>query len=136
MANDFLGKGWSFPPAFFGGGAEVTMVSGEEDIKQSLQVLLSTSLNERIMGSDFGCELSQFLFEEIDQSLINDLRTSVTDAILKNEGRIGVEEVQVQNPATDTGLLLISIDYTVRTTNNRYNLVYPFYINEANIQTV
>jgi hypothetical protein len=133
MGNDFLGRGWAFPPDFYAGGAEVSLVSGEEDIRQSLQVLLSTSLNERIMSSDFGCELSRFLFEEIDQSLVNDLRSAVTDSILKNEGRIEVDEVGIQDTGTDSGLITISIDYTVRTTNNRYNLVYPFYINEASI---
>lgn len=133
MENNFLGKGWSFPPAFYAGGAEVALVSGEEDIKQSLQILLSTSINERMMNSDFGCELTRFLFEEMDQSLINDLRSTITDAILKHEGRIQVEEVVVRDVDTKPGLLHISIDYSVRTTNNRYNMVYPFYINEASI---
>lgn len=133
MATDFLGRGWSFPPAFYADGAEVAMVSGEEDIRQSLQVLLSTSLNERTMHADYGCELTRFLFEEIDQSLVNNLRNMVSDAILKNEGRISVDEIDIQDKGSDNGLLVISIDYTVRTTNNRYNLVYPFYINEASI---
>lgn len=133
MKNDFLGRGWSFPPVFYAGGAEVAMVSGEEDIRQSLKILLSTSLNERLMNSDFGCELSRFLFEEIDQALVNDLRSSVTDAILNQEPRIQVEEVEIQNTGSDDGLLIISIDYLIRTTNNRYNLVYPFYINEATL---
>ena len=133
MKNDFLGRGWSFPPAFYASGGEVAMVAGEEDIRQSLQILLSTSLNERMMHSSFGCELTSFLFEEIDQGLINNLRNVVSDAILKNEGRIELETVDIQDTGTDGGLIMISIDYMVRTTNNRYNLVYPFYINEASI---
>lgn len=133
MQTDFLGRGWAFPPAFFAGGAEVELVSGEEDIRQSLQLLLTTSLNERIMHADFGCELTRFLFEEIDQSLLNDLRGTISDALLKHEGRIRVDEIDIQDQGTDSGLLLISITYTVRTTNNRYNLVYPFYLNEASI---
>lgn len=133
MENDFLGRGWSFPPVFYAGGADVAMVSGEEDILQSLKILLATSLNERIMHSDFGCELSRFLFEEIDQSMINGLRGAVGDAILKQEPRIRVEEIVIEDSAADNGLLMISIDYLVRTTNNRYNMVYPFYINEATL---
>lgn len=133
MDNDFLGRGWSFPPVFYAGGAHVALVAGEEDISQSLKVLLSTSLSERIMHADFGCDLSRFLFEEIDQSLLNDLRSTVSDAILNHEGRIQVEEVDIQATGSDEGLLLISVDYLVRTTNNRFNLVYPFYINEASI---
>lgn len=133
MDNNFLGRGWSFPPVFYAGGADVAMVSGEEDIKQSLKVLLSTSLNERIMNSGFGCELSRFLFEEVDQSMINGLRGAVSDAILKEEARIQVEEIAIRDSGTENGLLIISIDYLVRTTNNRYNLVYPYYINEATL---
>ena len=136
MVDDqaFLGKGWSFPPEFFSNGAEVEMVSGEEDIRQSLQILLSTSLNERTMFLDYGCELSRYLFEEIDQGLVNGLKSTVGDAILNHEPRIQTDNVEVDQASNNQGLLLITIDYTVRTTNNRYNMVYPFYINEANQQ--
>lgn len=127
----FLGKGWSFPPEFFSGGAEVEMVYGEEDVWQSLHILLSTSINERTMFSAYGCELSRYLFEEIDQSLINGIRGMVSDAILNNEPRIKVDNVEVDSSMDEAGLLLISVDYTIRATNNRYNMVYPYYINEA-----
>ena len=131
MDNRFLGKGWAFPPEFYAEGAEVEMVSGEEDIRQSLQILLSTSLKERIMHPRFGCDLNQFLFEELSQRLINDIQHVISNAILLYEPRIKIEEVQVQDSGTDKGLITISVDYTVRTTNNRFNLVFPFYINEA-----
>ncbi len=133
MENKFLGKGWSFPPAFYLEGAEVEMVSGEEDIKQSLQIILSTSLKERMMHSNFGSELSGFLFEEAGQRLINEIQNAVSNALLIYEPRVKVEKVLVQDPGTEPGLITISIDYTVRTTNNRFNLVYPFYLNEASI---
>jgi phage baseplate assembly protein W len=128
----FLGTGWSFPPEFFSSGAEVEMVSGEEDIKESLYILFGTFLNERVMFSSYGCELSRYLFEEVDQTLINGLTGIIEDAILNNEPRISTNSVDVTQSSTEDGLLLISIDYTIRTTNNRYNMVYPFYINEAN----
>ena len=128
----FLGKGWSFPPTFFSSGAEVEVVIGEEDIRQSLYILFGTSLNERVMFSSFGCELSRYLFEEVDQTLINGLTGIIEDAILNNEPRITTNSVDVTQSITEDGLLLISIDYTIRTTNNRYNMVYPFYLNEAN----
>jgi phage baseplate assembly protein W len=128
----FLGKGWSFPPTFFSSGEEVEVVSGEEDIRQSLNILFGTSLNERVMFSSYGCELSRYLFEEVDQTLINGLTGIIEDAILNNEPRITTNSVDVTQSSTEDGLLLISIDYTIRTTNNRYNMVYPFYINEAN----
>lgn len=130
----FLGRGWSFPPEFYSSGAEVEMVAGEDDIRQSLSILLATATGERTMFSAYGCELTRFLFEEIDQSLVNGLRSIVTDSILNNEPRIQVDNVEVDQSASVSSLILISIDYTVRTTNNRYNLVYPFYLNEANQQ--
>jgi phage baseplate assembly protein W len=128
----FLGKGWSFPPMFFSSGAEVEVVSGEEDIKQSLYILFGTSLNERVIFSSYGCGLSRYLFEEIDQALINGLTGIIEDAILNNEPRINIDSVDIIQSSIEDGLLLISIYYTIRATNNRYNMVYPFYINEAN----
>ena len=130
----FLGQGWSFPPAFFSNGSMVEMVSGQEDIRQSLHILLSTSLGERTMFSGYGCELSQYLFEEIDQALVSGLKEMVSDAILNHEPRVRADDVDVDQSAADPGLLLITIDYTERSTNNRYNMVYPFYLNEANQQ--
>jgi len=128
----FLGKGWSFPPEFFSSGAAVGMVSDEEDIKQSLTILFGTSLNERVMFSSYGCDLSRYQFEEIDNALINGLTGIIEDAILDYEPRITVDVVDISQSSDEVGLLLISIQYTIRATNNRYNMVYPFYISEAN----
>lgn len=133
MQNDqsFLGTGWSFPPSFTQGGGEVEMVSGPEDIHQSLQVLFATQLGERVMQDEFGCDLNSFLFEEIDQGLINSLTGMISDAILYHEPRITMDRLEITGSASEQGLLLISIDYTIRSTNSRYNMVYPFYLNEA-----
>lgn len=130
--NDaFLGNGWAFPPAFFANGAQVDMVSGEEDIRQSLGLLLSTTLGERTLQSSFGCDLHRFMFEEIDQNMVNGLEHMIYNSLLHNEPRIQVETVSVDDSLALEGCVRILVDYTVRTTNNRYNLVYPFYINEA-----
>ena len=107
------------------------MVSGAEDIHQSLQILLSTRLGERVMQDEFGCDLSYVLFDEIDQSLINSLTGIITDAILYHEPRITMDQLDVSQSETQQGLLLISIEYTIRSTNSRFNMVYPFYVNEA-----
>ncbi|MDY7003252.1 MAG: GPW/gp25 family protein [Cyanobacteriota bacterium] len=130
--NSFLGTGWSFPPTFNQDTGTVEMVSDESDIIQSLEIILSTRPAERIVQPDFGCELSQFLFEEISQGLITGIRGIVSDALVYHEPRINVEEIKIEESEQE-GLLLISITYTVRATNSRYNLVYPFYINEAQI---
>jgi uncharacterized protein len=129
--QSFLGTGWSFPPTFTRGGAEVERVSGAEDIQQSLQILLSTRLGERVMQAEFGCDLYHVLFEEIDQSLVNSLTSIIADAILYHEPRITLDRLNVFESESQQGVLLISLDYTIRGTNSRFNMVYPFYINEA-----
>ena len=129
--RSFLGAGWRFPPTFTRGGAEVELVSGADDIEQSLQILLSTRLGERVMRPDFGCDLQHVMFEEIDQGLLNTLNSLISDAILYHEPRITLDRLDVSESEREPGLLLISLDYTIRSTNSRFNMVYPFYINEA-----
>ncbi len=128
----FLGRGWSFPPRFLAAGAEVGMVAGVDDVHQSLQILLTTRLGERTMQTTFGCALDDLLFEEIDQSLVNRITAAVTDAILYHETRIKLDGVRVDEHPTEQGLLMIHVGYTVKTTNSRFNMVFPFYLNEAN----
>ncbi|SNR16926.1 GPW/gp25 family protein [Tenacibaculum jejuense] len=129
--NKFLGTGWSFPPEFFDGGATVALVSGEEDIKQSLQIILSTSLKERVMHSDYGCNLRDLLFEHVTAGLISDMKNTISNAILNHEPRIEVENISVELRDATNGILDIHINYKVRMTNNRFNYVFPFYINEV-----
>jgi phage baseplate assembly protein W len=128
----FLGRGWQFPPRFHSAGAEVEMVAGPQDIHQSLQILLTTRLGERVMQDKFGCALEGLLFEEMDQSLVNRITAAITDSILYHETRIKLDGVRVDESADERGLLMIHIAYTVKTTNSRFNMVFPFYLNEAN----
>ncbi len=133
MAGDsaFLGRGWGFPPTFTKGGARVTTVAGEEDIHQSLQILFATRPGERTMLQAFGCDLDHILFEEIDQGLITSLTRIIEDAVLYHEPRITLNSLDVNESEQEPGLLLITIDYSIRGTNSRYNMVYPFYLKEA-----
>ncbi len=105
MDKSFLGRGWSFPPGFTAGGAQVEMVSDIEDIHQSLQILLSTQLGERLMQEDYGCDLSGVMFEEVDQGLINRLTSLFDNAILNYEPRIKLENLEVSESETEQGLL-------------------------------
>jgi len=129
--SSFLGTGWRFPPAFTAAGADVEMASDAEDIHQSLQILFSTSPGERIMLENFGCDLQRLMFEEIDQGLVNQISHIITDGILYHESRINLDNIDVSESKNEPGLLLISLEYTIRTTNSRFNMVYPFYVNEA-----
>jgi len=127
----FLGRGWGFPPSFPNQGADVAMADEVEDIRQSLEIILATEPGERVMREDFGCGLRRYVFEEVDRMLLTSIRTAVSDAILRHETRIRLDTVEVSEGSEAPGLLAISIRFTVRATNSRYNLVYPFYVAEA-----
>lgn len=129
--QSYLGTGWAFPPSFTMGGAEVDMVAGHEDIHQGLQILLATAQGERVMNEEYGCDLRGVQFEEINQGLVNQLTALVTDAILFHEPRVTLDEVDVTEDPNEHGRLLISVGYTVRSSNSRFNMVFPFYLNEA-----
>lgn len=129
--QDYKGTGWTFPPRFGRGGASVDMVRGDEDIQESLRLLLATEPGERVMRADFGCNLAAFVFEEIDQGLISRITRIVSDAILHHEPRVILEKVDVTRGADSTGSVTIQVAYRSRLTNSRYNMVYPFYLREA-----
>lgn len=130
--TSFLGRGWKFPPSFSPGGGEVEMTAGVEDIHESLRILFSTQPGERVMQDAYGCDLQGFAFEEIDQGLRNSMRRIITTAILYHEPRISLDKVTVAESETEQGVLQVSLEYTVRGTNSRFNMVFPFYIDEAN----
>ena len=132
--NSFLGTGWSFPPSFNHTSASVEMVSDEEDIRQSLHILLSTSLGERVMQPDYGCNLADYVFEGLSSTTIGYIRERVANAILFYEPRIVVEQIDVTGEGSVDNLegrFLITISYTIPGTNSRFNYVYDYYRNEA-----
>jgi phage baseplate assembly protein W len=128
---DFLGTGWAFPPRFGEDGASVAMVSNEDDIHQSLMILFSTRPGERAMQELYGCSLDDWLFSEIDHGLVSQLTSAIHDAVLIYEPRVRLLDVDVNPDPQNAGALLIRLDYKVTATNSRYNLVLPFYRNEA-----
>lgn len=131
--SSFLGTGWTFPPTFTRAGYRVEMASGERDIRESLWVLFSTTPGERLMVPRYGCTLWEMVFRAIDTGLMTDLEDAVAVAILDWEPRIDVVEVKVQPDATVDGKVLVSVEYVVRQTNSRSNLVYPFYVEEGTL---
>src|SRR6185369_7472642 len=130
--NTFLGRGWAFPPQFNKLTGTVEMLSNEADIKNSLQVLLLTRVGERIMQPSYGCNMDVLLFEAINESLITFIKDLVFTAIYYYEPRINPEDVSVV-ATEDEGLVLVNVEYTIRTTNSRHNLVFPFYLDEGNL---
>ena len=133
MSTDrtFLGRGWGFPPEFNRAAKGVGMLENEADIESSLEILLSTRLGERIMQPDYGCNLDEMVFEAMNLTMRTYLKDLVEHAVLYHEPRIQLEKLTIDSSQEIEGVLLIRIDYLVRTTNSRFNYVYPYYKNEG-----
>ena len=126
--DPFLGTGWSFPPTFDANLAEVEMTSGVADIEKSLEIIFTTALGERIMNPAFGFSMEDMVFEPMNTSRITYIKNLLQTAILYHEPRIEADTIEVDADDRESPLL-IKIGYTVRTTNSRYNFVYPYYPN-------
>jgi phage baseplate assembly protein W len=130
MAKDFLGRGWKFPVNINTAG-QIGMSEYEEDIKEAIWIILSTAQGERVMRPAFGCGIHDFVFATVNISTLALIESRVREALTVWEPRIELINVTVLTEEIDEGKLLISIDYKVRTTNNQFNLVYPFYLKEG-----
>lgn len=128
----FLGRGWSFPPTFSKQTNRVLMTSDEDDINKSLEILLSTTIGERFLQPLYGCNLEDYVFEAMSTSTETSIKITVKNAILMFEPRIKLLVVNLLDDFIAEGRIDISVDYEVINTNTRFNLVYPFYLNEAN----
>ncbi|MDB5137809.1 MAG: phage baseplate assembly protein [Mucilaginibacter sp.] len=131
MADSFLGTGWGFPPSFDNVTNSMVMTSDEADIQLSLQILLATRKGERVMQPDYGCNLDEMVFEPMTTTFKTYISEMIKTAILYYEARIDLYSVQVDDSQETNGVILLIISYTVRTTNSRFNFVYPYYKNEG-----
>jgi len=129
--TDFLGTGWSFPPEFNQIEGKLAMTSDVEDINNSLMILLSTRPGERVMLPNYGCDLQEMLFKPLDLTLITQMKGIVERAILYHEPRIKILSIEIDTQNDIEGEILIQINYEVRNTNTRSNMVFPYYKREA-----
>jgi phage baseplate assembly protein W len=130
--TDFLGQGWNFPPTFSKQAHSVALVSDVEDIRQSLLILFQTAPGERVMLPTYGCDLWRFVFRDVSASFLSEIKDAVSTAILRWEPRIDLLGVEATADRL-AGLVLIEVDFRVRKTNTRSNLVYPFYLREGTL---
>lgn len=129
--TSFLGTGWSFPPQFLLETGEVVMTADEEDIQSSLKILFGTAIGERFFNPKYGLDMKEMLFEPMSTTLKTLLIDRVTIAILIYEPRIEVLSLDLDTTAQNEGKIAIVMEYKVRATNSRYNLVYPFSTTES-----
>jgi len=133
MPKTFLGVGWGFPVSVHAEGeneGNIQLAEYEESVRQAIWIILGTAKGERAMRPEFGCGIYDLVFEVNSASTSGRVAQSVREALLKFEPRIDVRNIQTQ-PRNGGEVLLISIDYEVRATNNVFNLVYPFYLERS-----
>lgn len=126
----FLGRGWSFPPSFIKGENAVEMTEAEYNIRDSLFIILSTSVGERIMQPEFGSNMDKLLFEPLSTTFSTYMTEQIRNAILYFEPRITLDSIDYA-PDPLNGKIDLTLNYTVNGTNTRSNMVFPFYINEG-----
>lgn len=129
--KDFLGRGWARPVAVDPRTGHVEFVEYEADIRQSILIILETAPGERVMRPRFGCGIHEMVFTALDSTTLQQIRSSVEEAMRRCEARIEVLNVNVDDAASADGELIIELEYRVRRTNQVGNLVFPFYFREG-----
>lgn len=133
MEQGFLGTGVGysfFSPAGVGldEGDQIAEASGEDLVRQSIWLILSTAVGERVGRPDFGCRIHDLVFATRSEGTMGDAIRAVREALALWEPRIDVIEVDAYPDETEASALIIEVHYHVRATNSRYNMVYPFYL--------
>ena len=127
MSEQFIGRGWAFPLRVDSTGG-IALVSREQEIEEAIRLILGTSPGERPMRPEFGCRIHEYLFASADGETASAIGAAVRASLRRWEPRINVEDVQVSFDARDAAVMYIDIKYAIRRTNDRRNLVFPFYV--------
>lgn len=128
---EFLGKGWSFPPTFSKTTRGVEIVKEEENVAKSVKLIVLTRLGERFFHPSLGTDLNDFLFmKNVDSADKNRIKRMIEFAIVENESRVEVDQVDVHNNQEDN-CMEISVTYTIKAYNTKYNMVFPFYLHNG-----
>ena len=131
MSKSFLGRGWKFPIQIDEATGRIKLSEHEEDIAEAIRIIIWTSRGERIMRPDFGSGIERYLFEGTDDMTLRLIESEISDAVRIWEPRVHNIEVKVERDVRQSEKLLIHVQYEVRTTNNLFNQVYPFYLHEG-----
>ena len=123
-ATDLLGTGWRFPPQFSKNGQKVLLASDGTDVRESLEILLSTLEGERLYRPDFGCDLKRFMFEEVNSALATEIREMIVATVNAYEPRVEITEITITEAEESAYTLVINIDYRIVATNSAESMVY------------
>jgi Bacteriophage baseplate protein W len=127
MSEEFIGRGWAFPLRTDATGG-IALVSREREIEEAIRLIIGTSPGERPMRPEFGCRIHDYVFASADGTTASAIGAEVKSALRRWEPRIDIEDVVVSFDARDAAVLYIDIRYSIRQTNDRRNLVFPFYV--------
>jgi hypothetical protein len=127
VSEQFIGRGWAFPLRTDSTGG-IALVSREQEIEEAIRLILGTSPGERPMRPEFGCRIHEYLFASADGETAHAIEGEVRQALYRWEPRIEVQEVLVTIDRVNTALLYIDVRYSIKATNDRRNLVFPFYV--------
>lgn len=127
MSDEFIGRGWAFPLRTDATGG-IALVSREKEIEEAIRLILGTAPGERPMRPEFGCRINEYVFASADGGTANAIAAEVKHALRRWEPRIDVQDVTVTFDARESTTLYIDIRYAIRRTNDRRNLVFPFYV--------
>ena len=130
MPREFLGVGWKFPIRVNARGG-LSYSQHEQDIDEAIWIILSTAKGERVMEPDFGCGIHEYVFAPNNPGTRGAIAYEVQKSLAEFEPRIDLDDVRVESFPDAPNRLLIRVDYHVRKTNSKRNLVYPFYLTES-----
>ncbi|MCK9497077.1 MAG: GPW/gp25 family protein [Dehalococcoidia bacterium] len=123
---DFIGRGWAFPPRVDERG-RIALTSGTEEIEAAMRFVLLTSPGERVMRPEFGCRAWDYLYEPMNPNTFGLIENAVEEALMRWEPRVTVESVLATEDLTREAVVEVDVTYTVKETNDRRNLVVPYY---------
>ena len=129
--KEFLGRGLKFPLQVDPRTGKLAMVDQEEDIREAIGIILRTGKGERVMRPEFGADTMEYAFAPASSSMTNAVSHELRLILLEQEPRIQDVEIQCDQIDQHSGAVVIHVSYTVRSTNNRYNHVYPCYQTEG-----
>jgi phage baseplate assembly protein W len=127
MSDEFIGRGWAFPLRTDATGG-IALVMREREIEEAIRLVLGTAPGERPMRPEFGCRIHDYVFASADGATASAIAAEVREAIRRWEPRVDVDDVQVSFDARDPSVMYIDLKYSIKRTNDRRNLVFPFYV--------
>lgn len=133
--RSFLGRGWSYPTRFLSTEGHAVMSDEEQDVAEAILILLLTRPGERVMHPRFGCALRDHVFEPINDETAAGIEHTIERAILFFEPRIRLIDVNVTIQDWFEGKFQVNLDYEIRQTNARNNIVIPFFEHEGTLRS-